>query len=400
MNGIAKATAMKLGSDLYYVGVSNPALRVFDIIMMAEYGTTYNAYLMTGEKNVLVETVHEDYFDEFIDKVESVLDINQLDYLILNHTEPDHSGSVRKLLELNPNITIISSVGGGKFLKNIVGRDFTSMTVKQGDTLDIGGGKQLEFIIAPMLHWPDSMFTYMRAEKVIFTCDFLGAHYCEPRILDSRVSHEKKYLKSFEYYYQAIFGPFKPYVIQGLDKIKDLPIEMVCCSHGPVLVEHIQERMDDYRKWSTPIENAGKPKALILVASSYGYTKQLAEAMYDEIRNDVDVQIMDVVETPLAVSAQAANEANILFIGTCTINRDAPKPLWDVISSIDAINSSGKKAGVFGSYGWSGEGIGMIKDRLASLKYKVEGDGCRCLFRPSDADLQNAREYARSVITK
>lgn len=394
----AKATATQLCDNLYFVGVTNPALRVFDIIMTAEYGTTYNSYLITGEKNILVETVHETFFDEFLEKLQDVLEVSKIDYLIMNHTEPDHSGSIRKLLDINPNITVVSTSGGNKFLKNIIGHDFQQMVVKQGDTLDLGGGNALGFIPAPMLHWPDSMLTYFPAKKVIFTCDFLGAHYCEPRILDKNIHYQGKYEEAFQYYYQGIFGPFKPYVIQGLDKMKDLAIDMVCCSHGPVLVDQIQKRMDDYRKWSADVPSTKKTKVAILHASAYGYTKSLAEAAYDEIAGDTDAQLVDIVYTPLAEVAKIANEADILLVGSCTINRDAPKPVWDVLSSIDAINSAGKPAGVFGSYGWSGEATGMIVQRLAGLKYKVAGDGYRCVFRPSEEDYQKIRAYARGVI--
>ena len=204
--------------------------------MEARYGTSYNAYLITGEKNVLVETVEANFFDEYLDNIQSVVDISKIDYLIMNHTEPDHSGSVAKLLEKNPNITVVCTTAAQKYLRAIANHDFPCIVAKHGDKLDIGG-QELEFIVAPLLHWPDSMFTWMPQQKVLFTCDFLGAHFCEPTMLDSNIHYPEQYLGEVNYYYACIFGPFKPYVLAGLDKIKDLPVEMVCPSHGPCLVE-------------------------------------------------------------------------------------------------------------------------------------------------------------------
>lgn len=389
--------ALKLKENLYYVGASNPALRVFDIIMMADYGTTYNSYLITGPKNVLVEAAHERFFDELIENIDSVLPVEKLDYLIMNHNEPDHSGCICQLLDRNPDLTIVSSAGGKKFLDNILNRSFKSLVVKQGDKLDIGQGA-LEFIIAPMLHWPDTMFTYFPEKQCVFTCDFLGAHFCEPRVLDTHVHYNAKYDEAFAYYYGAIFGPFKPYVIQGLDKLAPLDFDMVCCSHGPVLTESVRARMDQYRAWSTPTPKPAKPYVPILYASSYGYTTRLARAAFEAIQDIADAELIDVVFTDPGVAAAKANEADALLVGSCTLNRDAVKPIWDVVTSLDAVNTPGKPAGAFGSYGWTGEAVGMLRDRLIGLKYKFIGDGVRCVFLPNDGDLAAMAQYAKDIV--
>ena len=391
-------SAIKLKENLYSVGVLNPALRVFDIVMEARYGTSYNAYLITGEKNVLVETVHSTFFDEYLSNIESVIDISKIDYLIMNHTEPDHSGSVAKLLERNPNITVYCTMAAKKYLSAITNEDFQCVVVKQGDKLDIGR-QELEFIVAPLLHWPDSMFTWMPQDKILFTCDFLGAHYCEPTMLDVNMHYPDKYAGEFQYYYAGIFGPFKPYVIAGLDKIKDLPIEMACPSHGPCLTTTLKQCRDLYRTWSTPEEHDKKIVA-VLFASAYGYTKKLAKAMAEHLgkNTDLDVRLVDIVHTPLSEVTPLANEADVLLVGSCTINRDAPKVVWDVLSSIDAINTRSKPAGAFGSFGWSGEAVPMMKSRLEHLKYKFVGDGLRVNFMPAESDFSAACAYADEVI--
>lgn len=389
----------KLKENIFFVGCSNPALRVFDIIMMAEYGTTYNSYLITGEKNVLVETVHERFFDEYLENISSLIDPAKIDYLIMNHTEPDHSGSIVKLLDVNPDITVVCTVSGKKFIDSIVNREYKSLVVKQGDSLDIGIGS-LEFIVAPMLHWPDSMFTYFKEAKAIFTCDFLGAHYCEPRILDVYAHYPEKYDGAFAYYYAAIFGPFKPYVIEGLNKIQALDIDMACVSHGPVLTESLKKRMEQYREWSEEKPAQGKKKVAILHASAYGYTGELAKAAFEELKSDYDVSLVDIVFTPTAEAAASIMGADAVLVGSCTINRDAPKPVWDVLSSVDAIGTVGKAAGAFGSFGWSGEAVPMLKDRLTSLKFKFAGEGLRVNFRPNADDICKIKEYAREVASQ
>nr|WP_319489071.1 FprA family A-type flavoprotein [uncultured Caproiciproducens sp.] len=392
-------SAIKLKSNVYSVGVLNPALRVFDIIMESRYGTSYNAYLITGEKNVLIDTVHAPYFDEYLSNIQSVINVSKIDYLIMNHTEPDHSGSVGKLLEMNPNITIYCTVAAKMYLSAITNQNFKCVTVKQGDKLGIGG-EELEFIIAPLLHWPDSMFVYMESTKTVFTCDFLGTHYCEPTMLDTTVHYPDKYSEQFEYYYKCIFGPFKPYVLAGLDKIKDLDIEMICPSHGPCLTSSIRKCRDLYREWSTPVVHKKKVVG-ILYASAYGCTAKLAEAAFHELQKDemLDAKLVDVVFTPFDKVAELVNEADALMIGSCTINRDAPKIIWDMLASVDAINTKQKPVGAFGAYGWSGEAVPMMKSRLEHLKFKFIGDGFRVLFMPTEEDLAAMKVYAKVIVS-
>lgn len=392
--------AIKLHNNVYSVGVLNPSLRVFDIVMESHYGTSYNAYLITGEKNVLIETVHADYFDEYISNIESIVDISKIDYLVMNHTEPDHSGSVAKLLKLNPKINVFCTLAAKKFISAIANSEFNCTVVKNGDTLDIGSQK-LEFIVAPLLHWPDSMFTWAPHIQTLFTCDFLGAHFCEPTMLDSNIHYNKQYWEQFAYYYGGIFGPFKPYVLAGLDKIKDLPIEMICPSHGPCLTQNIAKCRELYFSWSTPCVHEKKIVA-VLYASAYGCTAQLAQAAYDELsmNPNFDVRLVDIVFTPLNEVILLANEADALLVGSTTINRDAPKVVWDVLCSIDAINVKQKPAGAFGSFGWSGEAVDMMKSRMLHLKYDFVGDGIKVNFTPTEEDISKIKAYALQVVEK
>lgn len=392
---------IKVSDNVYSVGVLNPSLRVFDIIMESKYGTSYNAYLVTGKKNVLIETVHEDYFDEYIYNVGCLVDISDIDYIVMNHTELDHSGSLVKLLALNPNITVICTTAAEKYLKSIINKDFKCRIVKHSEKLEIGPGNELEFIVAPLLHWPDSMMTYYSNNNVLFSCDFLGSHFCEPSMFDKNIHYKKEYLEEFKYYYNCIFGPFKPYVLAGLEKIKDLKITTVCPSHGPVIVEGINERIKDYKEWSTIAPKTSK-SMLIVYASAYGCTKKLAEAAAKTLKEKTEIQpiILDLVSTPIEDVAKEIENADALVVASCTINRDAPKIIWDALSRIDAINTRKKYAGAMGSYGWSGEAVDMIKCRLSMLNFKFVGDGVKVLFNPTEEDLSKASEYILDIASK
>lgn len=391
-------SAIKLTDHVYSVGVLNPGLRVFDIIMESKYGTSYNAFLITGEKNVLIDTVHASFFDEYLQNIQQVVDLSSIDALIVNHTEPDHSGSIEKLLEQKPDLKIYCTGSAKKNLANIVNHGLNCTVVKDGDTCDLGGGKELKFIVSPLLHWPDTMFTWMPAEKVLFTCDFLGCHYCEPTMRDATIHYPDKYWEEFRYYYGGIFGPFKSSVLKGLDKIKDLPLELVCTSHGPCLKKNIRRCEELYRVWSTP-QTACKKAVAVLYASAYGYTAALAKAACEKLsQNDsLNVKMMDIVSAPFEEVVSLINSADAVLVGSCTINRDAPKIVWDMLASVDAINTHGKPAGAFGSYGWSGEAVPMLKDRLEHLKFKFIGDGFRVIFKPTENDLNAMKSYAAEV---
>ena len=322
----------KINDHVFAVGVINPLLRKFDIVMETKFGTSYNAYLVKDEKIALVETVHEKFFDEYLENIAQITDVKKIDYIIMNHNEPDHSGSIRKLLELNPDITVITSPGGKRFVEQIVNRTFNSLVVKDGDTVSLGE-TELRFINAPFLHWPDSMFTYLEAEKTVFTCDFLGAHYCETRYFNT-YSDSEKYADAFRYYYDCIFGPFKPYVLDGLKKLEGLEISAICPSHGAVIVENFDEYISKYREWSTPAEKTEKT-LFIPFASCYGYSRMLAHAIAEKAEADgFKAELYDVSEQDAGAAAAHFTQADAVIVASCTINQDAPPVVWKMLEGV------------------------------------------------------------------
>lgn len=385
----------QLKNNLYYIGALNPNLRVFDIIMTTEFGTSYNSYLIKDEKTAIIETVHDKFSKIFFDSISEICDVSEIDYVILNHTEPDHSGSLVKLLEKNPEITVVGTVAAIKNLKNITNRDFNSLAVKAGDTLCLGS-RTLEFIPSPNIHWPDTMLTYIGNEKLLFSCDFLGSHYCEPTITDEWISSPEAYNKSFLSYYTAIMSPFKPFVLSALEKLKGLDIQMVCPSHGPVLMEGIEKAINNYKQWSLP--SADEKLAPVFYVSAYGYTEMMAKALAKGLESKgYNAPCYDIIKCDMSLLTQQIHKANILLFGSPTINRDAVKPIWDLISTIDPVSNKGKSCFVFGSYGWSGEGCKNLVDRLQGIGLKVAGTE-RVVFKPTDDDIKRLEQMGADLV--
>lgn len=393
-------SAIKLRENIWSVGIQNPALRVFDIVMESKYGTTYNAYLVTGgEKTALIEAVHKDYFDELVRNVEEVMPIEKVDYLIMNHTEPDHSGGVRALLDRCPNLTVLCSASAKKFLSAISNEEFPCRVVKNGDTLDLGG-KTLKFISAPLLHWPDSMFTWDEADKTLFTCDFLGAHFCEPSMVDTGIHtvYRRAYEGELRYYFDCIFGPFKPAVLDGLDKMP-AEAELVCTSHGPCLTTATLDQVKEcYRQWATPAPRPAVKTAAVLYCSAYGCTAALAKAAAQALTDDgCQVTTVDLVDPQGADVAGLVNGCDIVLFGAPTINRSAPEAIWHAVHAVDAINTRGRAAGAFGSFGWTGEATGMVHEQLKQLKFALPEAPFKVCFTPTEDDLAAVAAWARSV---
>ncbi len=389
-----EAKAYKLRENFYWAGILDDRLRVFDIIMYTEFGTTYNSYVYkAGDKTILFETAKAKYFDEYLKELEEIVDVKKIDYLVVSHTEPDHAGSVERLLELNPGLKVIATPTAVSFLKNIVNRDFCSIAVKDEQEMTLGTLK-LRFLHVPNLHWPDTMYTYLEEQQILVTCDSFGSHYAFPEIVSSKVTAKEDYWKATRYYFDCIIGPFKPFMLKALDRISDLDISTICTGHGPVLDSGIDRMLNTYREWCTVVNPNPKKTVVIPYVSAYGYTAQLAEEIGRGIGDsgDIDVRSYDLVTADQGKVLEELGFADGILFGTPTIVGEALKPVWDLTTSIFAGTHGGKLASAFGSYGWSGEGVPHIIERLEQLKMRVT-EGFRVRFKPSEVDLLNAYEY-------
>ena len=390
-----QAKALKLRENFYWAGILDDTLRVFDIIMYTEFGTTYNSYLYkAGDKVILFETVKEKFFDDYLKELEKLVDVTKIDYLVVNHTEPDHAGSVQRLLELNPGLKVIATPTAISFLQNIVNGDFCSIAVKDEQEMKIGS-ITLRFLHVPNLHWPDTMYTYIEEEQALVTCDSFGSHYSFDEILVSRVTNQEDYWKATKYYFDCIIGPFKPFMLQALERVRQLDVSMICTGHGPVLDTDIDKMYNTYEEWCTVVNPNQKKTVVIPYVSAYGYTGLLAEEIAKGIADsgDIDVRSYDMVTADQAKVLEELGFADGILFGTPTIVGEALKPIWDLTTSIFAGTHGGKLASAFGSYGWSGEGVPHIIERLHQLRMRVPDEGFRVRFKPSEVDLLNAYDY-------
>ena len=390
--------SLKLKDNLYWVGIEDFDMRVFDIIMTTEYGSSFNSYVLKGsEKTALFETEKTKFFDEYVREIEQVTKVSEIDYIIMNHTEPDHADGIGELLKLNPEITVVGTVAAINNLKQIMNReDFKFMIVKNLETLSLGD-ITLEFHALPNLHWPDTMWTYAKEIKTLFPCDSFGSHFATKEVLRSLVTDEEGYWKATKYYFDCILGPFRrPFMVNGLKRLETLDVDLICTGHGPVLDSHIDELVAKYNEWcEAPVKET--KNVVIPYVSAYGYTTMLAEALAEGLKSaGVEVQLYDMVEEKDADKVIAAiTDADGLMVGSPTIVGEALPPIADLLNGLHAALEKGKPAMAFGSYGWSGEAVGNLSAKLTQLKYNVQ-EGMRVKFRPSEADLEAARECGKS----
>jgi NADH oxidase (H2O-forming) len=243
--------------DVKWIGVLDHDIKTFDIVMTTEHGTTYNSFFINADKKTVVDVAKEKFSETYFNKLKSVTDLEDIKYIILNHTEPDHSGSLRLLLEMAPSATVVGSGNAIRFLEDIVNMPFRSLSVKDGDELDLGN-KTLKFISAPNLHWPDSIYTYLIEDKSLFTCDSFGAHYCSENMFSD---FTEEYTETFKYYFDVILKPFSRFMINAIEKIKLHEINFICPGHGPIHKENLLKAVALSDSSFTPTPRGAKNRA-------------------------------------------------------------------------------------------------------------------------------------------
>lgn len=399
------ANTFKITENLFWVGALDPNLRIFDIIMETKFGTSYNSYLLKGSQGIaLFETVKEKFFDEHLDKIRLITNLEDINYIVVNHTEPDHAGSVEKLLEYAPNATVVGSSLAIKYLSEIINKPFNSKVVKDGETLSLGD-KTLKFISAPQLHWPDTMYSYVVEDETLITCDSFGAHYCDDRILKSSIEEDKEddYVEAYNYYFRMIMGPFKPFMLKAMDKIKDLKLNYICPGHGLVLDKsNIEKFMNLYREWCQPTKRE-KQSIVIPYVTAYGYTETIAQAIKKGIESanfDVDILMYDLVTADMNEVLKEINECSGLLIGSPTLLADTLPQIWTILSSLNPVIHRGLPASCFGSYGWSGEALKNITERYKQLKLNVVSEPLGIIFKASEENLETAFNFGLDFAKK
>jgi NADH oxidase (H2O-forming) len=387
---------LDITKDVKWIGVLDKEILTFDIVMETKFGTTYNSYFINADKKTIVDTVKEKFAEKFLDKVKSVTDPSQIEYIICNHTEPDHSGSVKHLLQIAPNATVVGSGQALNYLSEMIGTPFKSLKVKDGDVLDLGN-KKLRFIGAPNLHWPDSIYSYLEEDKVLFTCDSFGAHFCHDEMFDDKVGD---YSEAFKYYFDVILKPFSKFILKAIEKIRPLEITAICTGHGPILRSNWKKIVDQSEKYSKEyLAQFDKSNKTVLIAyvSAYGYTREMAHKIAEGIKlaSNFSVEVTDIENIMLGDLEQKIVLSDAILVGSPTINQNTLLPVYKMFALINPIRDKGKLAAAFGSYGWSGEAVGLIENHLKNMKLRVFCEGLASKFFPYESKATQFIDYGK-----
>jgi NADH oxidase (H2O-forming) len=394
---MSQYSTLKVNNDVTWIGVLDRNIVTFDIVMETRFGTTYNSYFINAKKKTIIDTCKETFWDEYLAKLKMVVDPAAIEVIVVNHTEPDHSGNIKNLLEIAPKAKVYGSRQAINYLNEMVNQPFPSEIVKDNDTLSLGD-KTLRFISAPNLHWPDTMYTYLEEDKLLFTCDSFAAHFCDERMFDNLVGD---YSQAFEYYFNVILRPFSKFMLKAIERIDPLEIASICPGHGPIIVTHVKEAIEKTRKYAE-IYLADSlcegNNVLITYVSAYGFTKKMAQTIAEGIRDKIacEINIVDIEKIMLGELEEMITRSNALLIGSPTINQNTVLPVYKLFSLINPIRDKGKKAAAFGSYGWSGEAVKLIEDHLRQLKFNVVLEGASSRFAPGEGKAEILREFGRN----
>ena len=387
---------LKVNDTVSWIGVLDNDILTFDIVMETHFGTTYNSYFINAEKKTIIDTVKETFWEEYLGKLKELTNPADIEVIVVNHTEPDHSGCIKNLLALAPKAIVYGSRQAINYLNEIINQPFKSEVIKDNDTLSLGN-KTLRFISAPNLHWPDTIYTYLEEDKLLFTCDSFGAHYSNPAMFDDLV---EDYSESFDYYFNVILKPFSKFMLKAIEKIEPLEISAICPGHGPILRSTWKDKVTR-SKQAAEIYLADSAcegnNVLITYVSAYGYTKQMAEAIAEGIKDSIEcsIKVVDIEKIMLGELEELIVRSNALLIGSPTINQNTVLPVYKLFSLINPIRDKGKKAAAFGSYGWSGEAVKLIEDHLRQLKLNIVLDSISLRFSPSNGKVLALKEFGQ-----
>ncbi len=383
----------KISEDVYNVGAIDWERTLFDEIVPLPQGTSYNAYLVIGkEKTALIDTVEPEKFEQLMDNLKE-LKVDKIDYIISNHAEQDHSGSIPYLLEKYPEARVVTNAKCRDFEKDLLHlNDDVFIVIKEGDTLDLGG-KNLKFIMTPWVHWPETMTTFLVEDKIAFTCDFFGSHAATTHTFAEqydRIYHEAKR------YYAEIMMPFRQIIVRNIKKIEELHPKIIAPSHGPAYSDP-KFIIDAYKEWTSPDT---KNEVLILYISMHGSTKKMVYALVDFLGDEgVEVKVRDLINSNLGEIAIDMVDVTTIIIATPTMLAGPHPSAVYAAYLTNALKPKAKFLGIIGSYGWGGRTVDILKGNLGALKVEIL-EPLLIKGLPRNEDYEKIREYAKKIANK
>ncbi|MHA1338866.1 MAG: anaerobic nitric oxide reductase flavorubredoxin [Promethearchaeota archaeon] len=390
----------KIKNNVYWVGIKDWELRKFHgNEYSTKLGSTYNSYLIKEEKNVLIDTVWLPFANDFVDNLSKVIDLDKIDYIIANHGEIDHSGALPALMEKIPDKPVYCIANGVKSLKGHYHKDWDFHVVKTGDKLDIGNGKSLVFVEMKMLHWPDSMATYLTGDNILFSNDAFGQHYATEAMYNDLVNQNELFEQCLKYY-ANILTPFSSLVNKKIKEVLDLklPIDMICTSHGVIWRDNPTQIVEKYLEWS---DNYQENQITIIYDTMWNGTRRMAEAIAEGIHEADDKVTIKVLSASKYDKNDIITEifkSKAILVGSPTIGGGVLSSMAEIMEMIRGLKFKGKKASSFGCYGWSGESVKVLRELLTKAGFEVVNDGIRAMWNPDDDAIAKSIEFGKNFV--
>ena len=360
---------MKIRDNIYSVGAVDSEVRIFHGYQ-TPIGTTYNSYLVIDDKITLIDFVKAPFADVLFKNIKDVIGDRKIDYIICNHVEPDHSGALPFIMGKYPDARIYGTANFEKEARIYYpDTNFTFTTVKAGDSLNTGK-YNFNFIPMPMVHWPDSMSTYLPEERILFSNDALGQHIGTGEVIDTQISQEKLLDRAGDYYANIVL-PYGVQVKKLLDQVSKLDVDMICPSHGVILTKYIPDMVNKYSQWCQ--NKTDENKVVIIYDTMWGTTKKLANKLFDEYKEKgFDVELISLSDKHYSYAQTRILEAKYIFVGSPTLNYNMLPTVSAFLTYMKGLRPKNRVGKAFGSYGWSGESIAQINDILASCGFTME----------------------------
>lgn len=393
----------ELKKGVYWVGATDWKIRYsHSEELSTHHGSTYNAYLIKDEKNVLIDTVWEPLSDRFFENLEEVVDIKSIDYIVMNHLEPDHSGALPALMELIPDVPIIVSKKGAESIKRHYYKDWNLKIVGTGEKINIGKN-DLIFVEAPMLHWPDTMFTYLTGQNILFSNDAFGQHFASSGIFNDEVDEIEVYQEALKYF-ANILTPFSKFVVRKIDELKglNLPVDMIAPSHGIIWRKNPMQIVEKYYEWATA---APKKDVVIVYDSMWGATHKIAQFIGKGVEQaGVSYKIFNIATADKNDVLTEIFKAKGILLGSSTVNNVVLTSIMPLITDLIGLKFVDRVGAAFGSYGWSGESPDILAEYLTKAKIQVIQNGLKVKYMPSEEELEQCisfgKEFAEKMLAK
>ena len=387
-------SAVKVSEHVYWVGAVDWGLRDFHGYA-TQRGTTYNAYLVLGDKVALIDTVKGPFAKELLARISSVIEPARIDYIISNHAEVDHSGALPEVIAAVRPEKVFASTAGVRALADHFHLDREFVAVKDGETLSLGGAT-LQFIATPMLHWPDSMMTYSPEQRLLFSNDAFGMHLASSKRYADEIEHWVLEYEAAKYYANILL-PLSPVVAKGLEKVKRLgiAIDVIAPSHGPIWRKDPGVIVSWYAGWA---EGAPKKKAVVAYDTMWQSTAAMAQAIGDGLSEaGAVVKVLPLRASDRSELALELLDAGALLVGSPTLNNAALPTVVDLLSYLKGLKPRKLVGAAFGSYGWSGEAVGQIEEALRGMSVELAAEGMKVRYVPDGQALSGCRAFGRQV---